>query len=69
MTVMSSGSRLSAVDADAGENGTVSFRFVAGNDVGVLSLDEHTGALRFGEWSDEQLLAGQNPAYRCSIAV
>ncbi|GMT20162.1 hypothetical protein PFISCL1PPCAC_11459, partial [Pristionchus fissidentatus] len=53
--------RLTAVDSDAAENGSISYRIVAGNDYSVFTLDESTGALSFNEWSDAQLLSSMSP--------
>ncbi|GMR42912.1 hypothetical protein PMAYCL1PPCAC_13107, partial [Pristionchus mayeri] len=52
--------RLIASDSDQAENGSVSYRIVAGNDYSVFNLDETTGALKFNEWSDAQLLSSSS---------
>uniref|UniRef100_A0A8L8K5R9 FAT atypical cadherin 4 n=1 Tax=Heligmosomoides polygyrus TaxID=6339 RepID=A0A8L8K5R9_HELPZ len=45
----------SAKDADAGENGRVSYRILSGDDYGIFSVGSESGALIFNQWDDEQL--------------
>ncbi|VDL72299.1 unnamed protein product [Nippostrongylus brasiliensis] len=47
--------RLTATDADTGENGRVSYRILSGDDYGIFSVGAESGALIFNQWDDEQL--------------
>ncbi|KJH47335.1 cadherin domain protein [Dictyocaulus viviparus] len=47
---------LKATDADAGENGRVSYRIVSGDDYNIFTIDSDNGVLMFNQWNDEQLI-------------
>uniref|UniRef100_A0AC34RJJ9 Cadherin domain-containing protein n=1 Tax=Panagrolaimus sp. JU765 TaxID=591449 RepID=A0AC34RJJ9_9BILA len=51
--------RLIATDADAGDNGQVTYSIVSGNEQDVIRIDSHSGAIMFDHWDDECLY--ENP--------
>uniref|UniRef100_A0A1I7UPC8 Cadherin domain-containing protein n=1 Tax=Caenorhabditis tropicalis TaxID=1561998 RepID=A0A1I7UPC8_9PELO len=48
--------QVSARDADAEENGRVSYRILSGNDLNIVTVNPDTGSVQLNEWNDDQLV-------------
>ncbi|CAB3401585.1 unnamed protein product [Caenorhabditis bovis] len=58
---------LIAHDPDAMENGRLTYRILTGNDYGIVSIHQDSGAIAFNEWNDAQLFEQPNATWRMIV--